>query len=90
MPILVSDVIAGVLVAEEQYFRFVAVDRRFRMLDGSRYGHAEAARQSAVRLAKAAADRDFDEQDHCPGHWSGAERRYSRPPATSPCRILLV
>ena len=57
MPIMVSDLIVGVLVPEDQQFRFIAVDRRFRMLDGSRFRQAEAARLSAVRLAKAATER---------------------------------
>ena len=56
LPIMVSDQIAGVLVADRRRWRFVAVDRRFGVLDGSRFGRAEAARQSAVRLARAASE----------------------------------
>jgi hypothetical protein len=54
--IIVSDLLAGVLVTENRRFRFVAVDGRFGVLDGSRFPDADAARQSAARLADATAD----------------------------------
>jgi hypothetical protein len=76
LPIMISDQIAGVLVAESRRWRFVAVDRRFAVLDGSRFGQAEAARQSAVRLARAAAQ---------PRAEAGCGRREA-----TPCRILLA
>ena len=90
MPIMASDMIAGVLVAENRCFRFVAVDRRFRVLDGSRFGHAEAARQSAVRLAKAAAEHETADPEYCLARSSGAGRHDGRTHATTPCRILLA
>ncbi len=52
-PIIVSNLFAGVLVTDDRRFRFVAVDRRFDVLDGSRFGDPEAARLSAARLADA-------------------------------------
>jgi hypothetical protein len=63
--IIVSDLLAGVLVTENRRFRFVAVDGRFGVLDGSRFPDADAARQSAARLADATADRETPERDGC-------------------------
>ena len=64
-PVVVSDLLAGILVGEDGRLRFVAVDRRFRMLDGSRFARPEAAHRSAVRLARAAAERGLDEPKGC-------------------------
>jgi hypothetical protein len=75
---MIADLIAGVLVPEDRSFRFVAVDRRFGMLDGSRFGHAEAVRQSAARLAKAVAEHGTADPQH----------RLVLSRATTPCRIL--
>jgi hypothetical protein len=69
-PILLADQIAGVLVQEDLGFRFVAVDRRFFVLDGSRFRNEEAARQSAVRLVQATAEQvNPDREDR--GVWGG-------------------
>jgi hypothetical protein len=64
-PVVVSDHLAGVLVGDGRRLRFVAVDRRFRMLDGSRFTHPEAAHRSAVRLARATAERGPGEPEGC-------------------------
>ena len=86
MPIMVSDLIVGVLVPEDQQFRFIAVDRRFRMLDGSRFRQAEAARLSAVRLAKAATERAAVD----PGFRSDPLQHARTMTVVEPCRILLA
>jgi len=86
MPIMVSDLIVGVLVPEDQQFRFIAVDRRFRMLDGNRFRQAEAARLSAVRLAKAATERSAVD----PGFRSDPSQHARTMPVAEPCRILLA
>jgi hypothetical protein len=65
-PIFIAGQIAGVLVRDALDFRFVAVDRRFLVLDGSRFRDAEAARQSAVRLEQAtAADQSTPDSEDC-------------------------
>ncbi|MEK0085647.1 hypothetical protein [Benzoatithermus flavus] len=51
VPVTVADLLAGVLVGEPTDLRFVALDRRFRVLDGSRFRRPDAARRAARRLA---------------------------------------
>jgi hypothetical protein len=69
-PIFLAGQIAGVLVQEDLGFRFVAVDHRFSVLDGSRFRNAESARQSAVRLVQATAEQvnpDREDRRVCGG-----------------------
>jgi hypothetical protein len=51
VPVTVADLLAGVLVGGPTELRFVALDRRFKVLDGSRFRRADAARRAARRLA---------------------------------------
>jgi hypothetical protein len=64
-PVVVSDRLAGVLVGDKGRLRFVAVDRRFRMLDGSWFARPEAAHRAAVRLARATAERRLGRPEGC-------------------------
>ena len=52
-PVNVADLLVGVVVDDERGFRFVAVDRRFRVLDGSSFRRLGDARQAASRVARA-------------------------------------
>lgn len=53
LPIETDGVTAGVIVAQGRWYRFIATDQRFRLLDGSTFAHQEDARQAAARLAQA-------------------------------------
>ena len=50
--ITVADRTVGLAVAEARGFRFVAVDPRFDLLDGSRFGRVTDARHAADRLGR--------------------------------------
>ena len=54
-PVSVADLLVGIIVDDERGFRFVAVDRRFRVLDGSSFRRLDDARQAASRVARATA-----------------------------------
>ena len=82
-PIIVADRLAGVLVTEDRRFRFVAVDRRFRVLDGSRLARPDAARQSAVRLADATTEQEIGDQEGCGDRLGGCGRRVDWAGATT-------
>lgn len=48
----VDDVAAGIAIREGCGFRFVAVDPRFSLLDGSRFYRLHQAEQAARKLAE--------------------------------------
>ncbi len=50
--ITVADRTVGLAVAEARGFRFVAVDPRFGLLDGSRFGRVTDAHRAADRLGR--------------------------------------
>ena len=52
VPVTVAQQLAGFLVHDEARLRFVATDRRFGVLDGSRFSRPRDARRAAVRLAR--------------------------------------
>jgi hypothetical protein len=56
VPVTVADLLAGFLVGEPTNLRFVALDRRFDVLDGSRFHRPDAARHAARRLADVVLD----------------------------------
>lgn len=55
VPVRVADRIAGYVVADDIRLRFVAADRRFTVLDGSRFWHLGDAQRAADRLARTTA-----------------------------------
>ncbi len=59
VPVRVADLVAGYVVEEDARarprLRFVAADRRFGVLDGSRFWHLRDAQRAADRLARATA-----------------------------------
>ncbi len=52
LTIVENDRVAGLLVGEASERRFVAVDRRFSLLDGSRFARPDTARDAVRRLAR--------------------------------------
>lgn len=52
VPVRVADRIAGYVVEDKERLRFVALDRRFGVLDGSRFWHMHDAQRAADRLAR--------------------------------------
>jgi hypothetical protein len=52
MPVRVADRIAGYVVEDKERLRFVAADRRFGVLDGSRFWHLRDVQRAADRLAR--------------------------------------
>jgi hypothetical protein len=52
VPVTVADLLAGVLVGEPSNLRFVALDRRFGVLDGSRFPRLDDAQRAARRVAR--------------------------------------
>lgn len=52
LPIVENERVAGLLVGEARDRRFVAIDRRFTLLDGSRFPRADTARDAVRRLAR--------------------------------------
>ena len=50
--ITVADCTVGIAVAEARGFRFVAVDPRFGLLDGSRFGRVTDVDRAAHRLGQ--------------------------------------
>lgn len=52
MPVTVADRLAGFVVRDAASLRFVAIDRRFGVLDGSRFPRLDAARHAAARIAR--------------------------------------
>jgi hypothetical protein len=58
-PVDVADLLVGIIVDDdERGLRFVAVDRRFRVLDGSSFRRLGDARQAASRVARTTAPID--------------------------------
>lgn len=64
VPVKVADRIAGFVVADAARLRFVAADRRFDVLDGSRFSHVRDAQRAADRLARTALDEAGPERRH--------------------------
>jgi hypothetical protein len=54
-PIRLTDAQVGIVVPESRGFRFVALDRRFALLDGSRFMQVQQAEAAAHRLARVVA-----------------------------------
>jgi hypothetical protein len=52
VPVTVADLLAGVLVGEARNLRFIALDRRFGVLDGSRFPRLDDAERAASRIAR--------------------------------------
>ena len=52
VPVTVADLLAGVLVGEASNLRFIALDRRFGVLDGSRFPRLDDAERAASRIAR--------------------------------------
>ena len=53
VPVTVADIVAGFAVDDDvRGFRFVAIDPRFRVLEGSRFHRLEQARLAACRMAR--------------------------------------
>jgi hypothetical protein len=52
LPIVENEGVAGFLIGEARDRRFVAVDRRFTLLDGSRFPRVDIARDAVRRLAR--------------------------------------
>jgi hypothetical protein len=59
-PIRLTDAQVGIVVPESRGFRFVALDRRFALLDGSRFMQVQQAEAAAHRLARAVAPEAID------------------------------
>lgn len=52
VPVTVANLLTGFVVPEAARFRFVAVDQRFGVLDGSRFTRPDDARRAAMRMAR--------------------------------------
>jgi hypothetical protein len=56
VPVTAADQLAGFLVRDAARFRFVAADRRFGILDGSRFSRLPDAQRAVDRVANLARD----------------------------------
>ncbi len=54
----IQDIPAGIAIRERGGFRFVAVDQRFRLLDGSRFRRFEQLTLAARRIFQAASGQE--------------------------------
>jgi hypothetical protein len=67
VPVTVADQLAGFLVQDTARLRFVAADRRFALLDGSRFARSADAQRAADRIARLVLP-EAEPPRHCRGH----------------------
>lgn len=64
VPVTAANQLAGFLVRDESRFRFVAADRRFGILDGSRFSRLPDAERAVQRVADLVRDEAAGQPRH--------------------------